>query len=880
MELEILYPGRLVLFGICAVLLILGALLFRAKSRKMRLSWALRWVIAGLTVLAIAGCGVLTASPERTSWLILDRSASMDEGETLRLAREALETSGDRRQTGVIVFGQEAAVERPLRAGQTLPGTETRVDGSASNLGDALELAAALLPRDTNGGIAVISDGLVSVSPGDAAALEGIPVNTLKTEKPAGPDAQVTQVEVPARLYEGQKYTTLVTVHANTSGEATVVLTRNREAPVTRQVTLRKGENTFAFESIAGGSGISTCEAQVILRGDTVAANDKGAAYTAVSGPAGILLVEGKAGEGGELKKMLEAAGMNVRVIPAAMLPENASDLWAWDAVALCNVDAESLSDRQIAALDTAVRELGCGLAVFGGDSSYALGGYRGSALESLLPVTIDVRNKVNLPSTALVLAIDKSGSMLDSTWGVTRIALAREAACSSLDVLNERDQVGVIAFDDAAKWVIPLQPVTDPEGLKNQIGTIRADGGTAFYSPLLMAFEALRSAKAQYRHVIFLTDGEAGDRGYEDVVRQMAENGITVTTVAVGDGADVSGMVKLAEIGGGRCYTAGAFDSLPRIFTKETMMISEAYVQNRAFTPAVADAYMTGFDGFPELTGYLATTEKPLATVSLCSDREDPILCWWQAGAGKVLCWTSDIRGGWTEQFLAWDQGAEFFSGMISFLLPGRSGEGEITLAGGKLRYETDGPTEAVRAEATLIRPDGSEESVRLEKVSDTVFEAETDCGESGAYAVRLSTVDRAGQPLVRTEGGAVVSWTEEYDQRREDTGILAALSEGNGGKSTDSAAELLEFPDTAARRRRDLTPLLMALAGLLFLLDIAQRRLNWLKEPEKDGEKKEEKQPARKAEPRKKKKAEPEQKPGQTTDILWENLQNRKRL
>ena len=79
------------------------------------------------------------------------------------------------------------------------------------------------------------------------------------------------------------------------------------------------------------------------------------------------------------------------------------------------NVDAESLSEKQTAALDEAVRTLGCGLAVFGGDSSYALGGYRGSALEKMLPVTIDVRNRLDLPSTALVLVLDKSGSMADS---------------------------------------------------------------------------------------------------------------------------------------------------------------------------------------------------------------------------------------------------------------------------------------------------------------------------------------------------------------------------------------------------------------------------------------------------------------------------------
>ena len=168
---------------------------------------------------------------------------------------------------------------------------------------------------------------------------------------------------------------------------------------------------------------------------------------------------------------------------------------------------------------------------------------------------------------------------------------------------------------------------------------------------------------------MIFLTDGEAGDTGYLDVVRKMAGSGITVTTVAVGDGADYAGMAQIAEIGMGRSYAAGPFDSLPRIFTRETMMITGSYVQNRVFTPVITDSAMTEFPGFPELGGYLAVTEKPLATVCLCSDRQDPVLAWWQYGAGRVVCWTSDVQGGWSSAFLDWDRAAEFFAGTVSFL-------------------------------------------------------------------------------------------------------------------------------------------------------------------------------------------------------------------
>ena len=878
MSIEWLHPLRLLALPACALAVFVICRLRKSRSLKERISHALRYVIIALAVLALAGTGLMTASPDRTAFLLLDASASVDEAEMLKLAGEALEQSGSRR-TGVITFGRDAAVERSLGREAPLTGLTARVDRGGSDLGSALQLAAALLPEDSNGGIAVISDGRVTGAEDAFRLADGLPVNVLKTGIRTGADAQVTSVSVPASLYTGQKYTTTVTVHANAAGEATLLLTRDRGEAQTRTVTLRKGENTFAFDSVAGGAGVSTVEARILLPGDTLSANDSSGAFTVVSGAPAVLIAEGQTGAGENLERMLKAAGMETRVVPANMLPANPADLMAWHAVALVNVDAGQMDETQTAALESAVKELGVGLAVYGGDNSYALGGYRGSELEKMLPVTIDVRNRMDLPSTALVLVIDKSGSMTESTYGVTRLQLAREAACAALEVLSPHDQAGVIAFDDAGKWVFTPQYVTDVKALQDQVATIRPGGGTAFYTPLLMAYEALKGIQAQYRHVIFLTDGEAGDTGYMDVVKHMAEAGITVTTVAVGDGADYSGMRRIAEAGNGRMYAAGPFDSLPRIFTKETMMISGAYVQNRVFTPMVTDASMTDFPGFPQLGGYQATTEKPMATVSLCSDREDPIMAWWQYGAGRVLCWTSDVQGGWSSAFLGWDRAAEFFAGTVSFLLPDRSEAGEVSMAEGKMVWETEAPEEASAAAVTVLRPDGEKESVRLERVSDTRFEGAADTALSGAYAVRIEMEDGKGRVLKTVESGDVVSWTSEYDQRREDTGALEKLAAETGGKVCDTPGGLLDFPDTAARKRIDLSPWLALAALILFLLDIAQRRLDLFREPVKtEKEEVPEKKLPKKPGTEKRKKAEPEA--PAAADVLWEQMRNKKKL
>ena len=151
--------------------------------------------------------------------------------------------------------------------------------------------------------------------------------------------------------------------------------------------------------------------------------------------------------------------------------------------------------------------------------------------------------------------------------------------------------------------------------------------------------------------------------------------------------------------------------------------------------------------------------------------------------------------------------------------------------------------------------------------------------CDETG-YAVRIEMEDGRGRVLQTAEGGDVVSWTEEYDQRREDTGALETLARETGGKLCEDTDSLLEFPDMAARKRTDLTSLLAGLALLLFLFDVAQRRLDLFREKAKP-ETAEEAQPRtapEKKRARKEKKAEPEA--PAAADVLWQQMKNKKKL
>ena len=812
----------------------------RSRRIKHRVARVMRCLLTCLCVLALAAPSVVLPGGQQAVWILADASASARgmQDQMTQSVRTALENKDASVNAGVIAFGGNAMVEKPLAQDGTYNGVTTAVDAQASDLSSALTLASALLPEDAQGRIVVLSDGATEDvrAAAQQLAARGVTVDFQSFSGDALPDAQISQLNVPSRVYQGQSFTVTVQVTANHDTAGTLVLYQNRTPVSSREVTLRRGDNTFTFRDTAADTGVVTYEARLISEGDSCAQNDSMGGYVYVQGAPKLLLVEGRQGEGSEMAAMLSAAAMQYETVLPAQLPYDAEQLRQYDGVVLVNVDYDAADEEQWAALDSAVRVLGRGLTVIGGDSSYALGGYRGSKLEEMLPVTIDVRNKLDLPSLALMLVIDKSGSMTDGMFGTTRLELAKEAAMRAAEVLTPNDQVGVIAFDDAAKWVVNLQKAEDVEAIQNQIGTIRPGGGTAFFTALYEATYALMNAQAQQKHIIFLTDGEAGDTGYLQLCDIMQQNDITLTTVAVGSGADQATLRTLAQQGGGRAYAANEFDNLPKIFTKETYLVSGSYVQNRTFTPVITEqSALTDFEGFPQLSGYLAATEKSLATVSLMSDREDPILAWWQYGAGRVVAFMADSRGAWTSEFLQWDQAAAFYGGMAAFTLPGEEREGQLTTErqGDALRIVYTAPEDAqtgLSTSVTALLPDGTQTQLALQESAPGVYEGEIAAAQLGAYALRVEQRDASGELQRVMEGGAVNGYSGEYDLRNQNAeNTLPYLSALTGGREITDSAEMLKATHAVVRARRDLTqPLLWALMVLL-LCDIALRRLSW---------------------------------------------------
>ena len=239
--------------------------------------------------------------------------------------------------------------------------------------------------------------------------------------------------------------------------------------------------------------------------------------------------------------------------------------------------------------IETYVRDLGGGLLVVGGSQSYGAGGYFRTPLERILPVEMRPPARLDLPHVALLFVLDKSGSMGAGPEGGTKLDLAKAAAIAAADIMNPTDQIGILAFDAAWDWTLPFRPVGKGEWINDKLAALQSDGGTDMYKAMVEARRAIIGKEAAIKHVIVLSDGLTDKADFQSLVQQLARAGVTVSTVSVGNDADVKLMAEIAREGKGRGYVALDPQTIPQIFTTETLLISRDLLIEKTFAPRVA---------------------------------------------------------------------------------------------------------------------------------------------------------------------------------------------------------------------------------------------------------------------------------------------------
>jgi Mg-chelatase subunit ChlD len=860
MRLSFIFPTALWLFALLIPLWWLAlAVPRRLSAPRFWLSLLARTALVGTLIFAMAGAQLIRPTDRLTTVFLIDSSDSVSpsaRGQAEAFVQDALKAMRPGDQAAVVVFGENALVERAPSDATTLGRISSMPVAARTNLQDAVQLGLALLPADSQQRLVLLSDGgenQGNVLEGSSlAAARGVPISFVDFNTAgSGPEALVSALAAPTNVRAGAQFELVTTVESTVAQSARLSLFGDDTLLQARDVQLQAGVNTFRLTLTAAGQGFQRYRAQIAPALDFRRQNNEAATLVRVAGPPRVLLVVGQPGEGENFKDALSAAGIGTDLIAPADLPTDMAGLSDYDAVVLMNVPAQALPARAAANLPIYVRELGRGLVMVGGDRSYGVGGYGSTAIEQALPVYMDVRDRQERPDLALVFVIDKSGSMdachcsgpnrqtaRSFESGPRKVDIAKDAVVQATAVLRERDTVGVVAFDSTAHWALPASlrgPNND--AIRNAVAPIEPEGGTNVHAGLVAAQEALQRADARIKHVILLTDGWSGGGDNLDVAQQMRAQGITLSVVAAGGGS-ADYLKQVADAGGGRYYPIQNIEDVPQIFVQETTTAIGNYLIEEPFTPRYAgpSPILEQLDqGLPPLYGYNGTTLKQSATTVLADADDAPVLAQWQYGIGRAVAWTSDFKGKWGKDWVNWTAFPRFAAQLIGWTLPSTAGdgvetnirtEGARTIIDVKLTDADGKPRNGLQIGANVVGANAFSQATSLTQVAPGEYRASIASPIQGTYVVQIAAA-QDGRLVVQSAAGMVVPYSAEYRQGQRNPNLLAALARNTGGIKLEQPADAFAHNLAPVYSAREIALPLLLLALLLLPLDIGVRRL-----------------------------------------------------
>jgi Ca-activated chloride channel family protein len=783
--------------------------------------------------------------------------------------REATGVKAPDDRFGLVVFDGRAAIAAPpTRARHSDDFIDLQpIDGT--NVEQALQLALAMFPADAGRRLVLVSDGNETAGDSLAAARRAaslgatpVPIDVLPLSYRVESDVQVARIEAPAVARpEGVVLIRIVLESIrDTDGwlslrlEDRVIDLNGEEAGSRRFVRAAAGTSVHTARVALGDTPVHRLEAafeSADPRDDPLAENNLARAVIATPGEGRALVIRrGDAPNADAFAQLLRDADIPAEAIDPAAAPIDMLLLQSYDLVVLDNVAAADFDPAFHDALARAVNDLGVGLIMLGGERSFGAGGWNGTPTEAVLPVELDLPKELRLTHAALVLVLDKSGSMGRAVAGrrANQQEVANEAVARAIASLQPDSLVGVVAFDTGAREWVPLAPNENPDATIDAVRSITPGGGTSILRGLRRARDMLEPVDVKRKLVVLLTDGQSESiEQLEPLAREMAADGVMLTTIAIGDDADGSLLARLAEVGGGAFHAVTNPATITRVLVDAVQVINRPLIKEVSFAPLAAPgatAIGAVGAGAPNLEGMVITAPRPDPRVvdELLTPEGEPLLSHWQAGLGRAAAFTSDAFGPWSYRWNGWDDRDTFWRQIARTIARSpSSARFEMTLSfdDGRLSIDVEAadqagsPLDHVSLPGTVYAPDGRAIDVRLRQVAPGRYAGEADAKATGNYLVALTprVGDQAAAPVI---GGAAAPEGAEFRRSRSNVVLLERLATETGGRVLDvrqpAMADLFD--------RRGVPPsvsllpawrmLLWALLALA-LLDIASRRLAW---------------------------------------------------
>lgn len=863
-------------------------------------SLAVRCLIVLLLTFALGG-PVYTriADYPRLTVFLLDVSESLP-FERSTEALQQLRPHWDREVAGgnrcaLVIFAEAAWVlippsTEPLRRG--LPLIQPR---KGTNLSAAVQTARALFQEHAANRIVLLTDGRDSTRP--AREIE-LPPDTvgIQLSDPDRLDVAIADVQAPLAVRSGEPFDVRVYVTTNRACELSLsaVLDESAmpEASSIKFAAPGPGRHLVVLphlqQKAALTAGVRKLMVLAQAAGDREPRNNTGWAAITVTGKPKVLLVQGSAADGEFIARMFQSQDIDYARLSPAELTPRAESLDEFVAVVLAGVARESLSDAVVSALRAYVEHTGGGLWVVGSQALQGPAGYAKSEFEKLLPLAFSdavapvvkappkdpppkppepppptppdpeegKAVKVLAPAVALLLIVDKSGSMAGRN-----IEIVKEACIATAKALSPQDVVGVLAFDFLPRPILEFTAAERIDYIEQRILRLLADGGTRIHPALEFAARMFeqdpRAQRCAVKHAVLLSDGDTPPADHESIVRRLVESGVTVSTVCVSGGKfDPTLMAQIASWGKGKFKFTNSFNNVPQLILQEAQRVLATVPRGDKKPPpavpprdpkplpeatppsdpkpeeppktlpvAMKDPHeiLAGIDGraLPGLRGRLAAAARPKAEVPLVAGEGQPLLALGRLGLGKTAVWTSDLSGHWSSEWTAWKDSPKLFAQLLRYV----SGSGPDAEVAGRVRATRDAGRTILR-----IDPAGAGGALQVLDADGRPLAVEQDARGEGRLVLPS---DEPGQLrkllLQRADGkklpfGSIRGPEEEFapaDPSRD------LFSNGLPAVSWERLDATLAESKVAGEERHDLAPWLIVFALLLLPVDVALRRI-----------------------------------------------------
>jgi hypothetical protein len=249
-------------------------------------------------------------------------------------------------------------------------------------------------------------------------------------------------------------------------------------------------------------------------------------------------------------------------------------------------------------------------------------------------------------------------------------------------------------------------------------------------------------------------------------------------------------------------------------------------------------------FDDSPSLGGSVLTRPKPNGELVLVDPRNRPVLAWCHPGLGMTAVFTPGVNADWTGDFEAWDYYGPFWANVVRHIMrkDARGLSLQVRRTGRQVVLTadvTDPEGQFVNKadlEVLLFAPGGK--PARRLPVSQsgpgrykTTFETAVDADRKAPdnwYYLQVVQKGADGQPLQREGAGVAMNYPDELRLRPTNDALLRSVAELTGGTYSPAPADVFAPPGRPAHQPMPLWPTLVTAALLLFVADVALRRID----------------------------------------------------